>query len=125
MFSELSCHSQVVAKVSGANSIVLSPPLNRVSRTSTLTSAVRTTTSVQEKQIFNFDYVYGDHAVNGSTSTRNTQESVFEDLGTQVIENAFAGFNTSLLAYGQTGAGSKRMTKHTHRYTPTSSSRYK
>ena len=30
---------------------------------------------------------------------------VFEDLGQGVLNNAYEGYNTSLFAYGQTGAG--------------------
>ena len=30
---------------------------------------------------------------------------VYNDLGKGVLENAWAGFNTSLFAYGQTGSG--------------------
>eukprot|EP00055_Hartaetosiga_balthica_P004465 m.11732 g.11732 ORF g.11732 m.11732 type:complete len:1033 (-) comp3880_c0_seq1:693-3791(-) len=33
------------------------------------------------------------------------QTKVFDDLGRGVLENAFAGYNTSLFAYGQTGSG--------------------
>lgn len=34
-----------------------------------------------------------------------TQRMVFDDLGQGVLNNAFEGFNCSLFAYGQTGAG--------------------
>lgn len=30
---------------------------------------------------------------------------VFEDLGTEVLRNAFDGFNACMFAYGQTGTG--------------------
>ena len=30
---------------------------------------------------------------------------VFEDLGTDVIQSAFEGYNACIFAYGQTGAG--------------------
>ena len=33
------------------------------------------------------------------------QRKVYNDLGKGVLENAWAGFNTSLFAYGQTGSG--------------------
>jgi hypothetical protein len=33
------------------------------------------------------------------------QAQVFEDLGRGVLNNAFEGYNATLFAYGQTGAG--------------------
>ena len=33
------------------------------------------------------------------------QQKVFDDVGQGVLKNAYDGFNTSLFAYGQTGAG--------------------
>jgi kinesin family protein 16B len=33
------------------------------------------------------------------------QEYVFENLGTQLLNNAFDGYNACLFAYGQTGSG--------------------
>jgi hypothetical protein len=104
--SEIDGASQVCCRLDGANSIVLHPPTNRTSRRSALTQAVRAESSVVEKQVFAFDYTYGDaSATSGVIDDRNSQERVFADLGAIVLENAFAGFNCSLLAYGQTGAG--------------------
>merc|ERR1712235_5874 len=34
-----------------------------------------------------------------------SQQKVFDDLGRGVLQNAYEGYNTSLFAYGQTGAG--------------------
>jgi hypothetical protein len=34
-----------------------------------------------------------------------TQDDIFQDLGTVIIQNAFDGFHSSIFAYGQTGAG--------------------
>lgn len=31
------------------------------------------------------------------------QEKVFRDLGTDILENAFEGYNACIFAYGQTG----------------------
>ncbi len=33
------------------------------------------------------------------------QQKVYEDLGIKILENSWAGYNTSLFAYGQTGSG--------------------
>lgn len=116
-------NSQVCCKLGdpskNPNSIILAPPIGRTSRRSELTQAVRTESSVREKQIFAFDYVYGDHVDDGGGGggmgasgdlvavDRNSQELVYKDLGLKVLENAFQGFNCSMLAYGQTGSGQK------------------
>ena len=33
------------------------------------------------------------------------QTRVFNDLGSDVVENAFSGYNVCVFAYGQTGSG--------------------
>lgn len=33
------------------------------------------------------------------------QKRVFDDIGKGILDNAWAGFNSSLFAYGQTGSG--------------------
>ncbi|KAH7825917.1 kinesin 3 [Monocercomonoides exilis] len=50
----------------------------------------------KESKTFTFDYVYG---------TKTTQDQVFNDLGKLYLENCWNGFNCTLFAYGQTGAG--------------------
>ncbi|KAF1316094.1 Kinesin-like protein, partial [Globisporangium splendens] len=39
------------------------------------------------------------------TTQRPNQELVFEEIGREMIESAFQGFNCTVLAYGQTGSG--------------------
>ncbi|KZT20641.1 kinesin-like protein [Neolentinus lepideus HHB14362 ss-1] len=34
-----------------------------------------------------------------------SQQTLYEDLGTELLEHAFSGFNACILAYGQTGSG--------------------
>lgn len=46
---------------------------------------------------------YADQAL-ASVCCLTAQKRVFEDLGRGVLENAWAGYNCSLFAYGQTGA---------------------
>ena len=41
----------------------------------------------------------------GKEHIYHNQMFVFNDVGKGVLANAYAGFNTSLFAYGQTGAG--------------------
>eukprot|EP00698_Gefionella_okellyi_P024104 TRINITY_DN8416_c0_g2_i1.p1 TRINITY_DN8416_c0_g2~~TRINITY_DN8416_c0_g2_i1.p1 ORF type:complete len:1295 (+),score=436.96 TRINITY_DN8416_c0_g2_i1:182-3886(+) len=52
---------------------------------------------------FAFDHCY-DSSIRGSKVYAD-QERVFSDLGAGLIANAWDGFNCSLFAYGQTGAG--------------------
>ena len=34
-----------------------------------------------------------------------TQEQVYQDLGIEMLEHSFEGYNVCIFAYGQTGAG--------------------
>uniref|UniRef100_A0A224YS54 Kinesin family member 16B n=1 Tax=Rhipicephalus zambeziensis TaxID=60191 RepID=A0A224YS54_9ACAR len=52
---------------------------------------------------FTFDYSYW--SVHPSDAHFVTQEQVFNDLGQEVVDNAFEGYNACIFAYGQTGSG--------------------
>lgn len=63
---------------------------------------------------FTFDFSYWSHDgfqedeagyLRPSNAKYADQRKVFDDLGAGVLKNAFEGFNCSLFAYGQTGAG--------------------
>ena len=45
---------------------------------------------------FSFDHVYGPEA---------TQAQLYDDLGRQILDCAFEGYNGTIFAYGQTGSG--------------------
>ncbi|XP_074037348.1 kinesin-like protein 98A isoform X2 [Leptinotarsa decemlineata] len=52
---------------------------------------------------FTFDYSYWSHDdQNGNFAS---QEQVYNDLGAEVIDCAFEGYNACVFAYGQTGSG--------------------
>eukprot|EP01102_Stenamoeba_stenopodia_P004878 TRINITY_DN1532_c0_g2_i1.p1 TRINITY_DN1532_c0_g2~~TRINITY_DN1532_c0_g2_i1.p1 ORF type:complete len:1861 (+),score=489.46 TRINITY_DN1532_c0_g2_i1:320-5902(+) len=55
------------------------------------------------QKTFSYDYSYS--SFNSSDPIFVNQEKVFNDLGREVLQNAWEGFNTSLFAYGQTGSG--------------------
>ncbi|XP_024911419.1 kinesin-like protein KIF28P isoform X2 [Cynoglossus semilaevis] len=68
------------------------------------------------RRSFSFDYAYWSHS--GFLRDHNglyvpeepggryaDQDSVFQDLGEGILENAQQGYNATLLAYGQTGSG--------------------
>ena len=52
---------------------------------------------------FTFDYSYWSHRPSDAHFV--DQERVYHDLGTDVVENAFSGYNACVFAYGQTGSG--------------------
>nr|XP_020445542.1 kinesin-like protein KIF28P isoform X2 [Monopterus albus] len=70
----------------------------------------------ENRRSFCFDYAYWSHS--GFTRDHSglyvaeepggryaDQDSVFQDLGEGILENALQGYNATLLAYGQTGSG--------------------
>ncbi|XP_013872656.1 kinesin-like protein KIF28P [Austrofundulus limnaeus] len=70
----------------------------------------------QNRRAFCFDYAYWSHSgfvrdhrglyVPEEPGGRYAdQNSVFQDLGEGILENALQGYNATLLAYGQTGSG--------------------
>ncbi|XP_038110780.1 kinesin-like protein Klp98A isoform X2 [Culex quinquefasciatus] len=52
---------------------------------------------------FTFDHSYW--SVDESDGHFTPQERVFEDLGTEIVDCAFQGYNACVFAYGQTGSG--------------------
>ena len=54
---------------------------------------------------FTFDYSYWSHTPTEPRKDEADQQTVYNDLGTDCLESAWAGYNVSLFAYGQTGSG--------------------
>ncbi|OQR95523.1 kinesin, partial [Thraustotheca clavata] len=52
-------------------------------------------------RVFKFDRCYGSL----DDSEEMIQSSIFQEIGMDLLENAFNGFNCSVFAYGQTGSG--------------------
>ena len=52
---------------------------------------------------FTFDHSYWSHDPKDRQFVG--QETVFNDLGQDVVTNAFDGYNVCVFAYGQTGSG--------------------
>ncbi|XP_048397683.1 kinesin-like protein KIF1A isoform X16 [Stegostoma tigrinum] len=69
-----------------------------------------TTTIVNPKQpkeapkSFNFDYSYWSHTTPADINYAS-QQQVYRDIGEEMLEHAFEGYNVCIFAYGQTGAG--------------------
>uniref|UniRef100_A0A183CMI5 Kinesin motor domain-containing protein n=1 Tax=Globodera pallida TaxID=36090 RepID=A0A183CMI5_GLOPA len=68
----------------------------------------------ERQRVFTFDHCYWSH--DGFCMTNDgyfmpkkanyaDQKCVFDDLGVQMLQNAWAGYNCALFAYGQTGSG--------------------
>nr|CAI5852223.1 unnamed protein product [Callosobruchus analis] len=58
--------------------------------------------SIRYKE-FTFDYSYWSH--NNKSENYASQERVYNDLGREVVDCAFEGYNACVFAYGQTGSG--------------------
>ncbi|XP_012936295.1 stAR-related lipid transfer protein 9, partial [Aplysia californica] len=54
---------------------------------------------------FTFDYCYDNASDCIETTELASQELVYQDLGTEVLQAAFEGYNACMFAYGQTGTG--------------------
>ncbi|KAK6738958.1 hypothetical protein RB195_020820 [Necator americanus] len=52
---------------------------------------------------FNFDHSYWSYSRDDAHFASQTQ--VYEDLGVEMLEHAFEGYNVCIFAYGQTGSG--------------------
>ncbi|XP_073962164.1 kinesin family member unc-104 isoform X3 [Choristoneura fumiferana] len=52
---------------------------------------------------FNFDFSYWSH--NPSDPEFSSQIMVYKDIGEEMLQHAFDGYNICIFAYGQTGAG--------------------
>ncbi|RWS24009.1 kinesin-like protein unc-104 isoform X13, partial [Leptotrombidium deliense] len=52
---------------------------------------------------FTYDYSYWSHNENDINFA--TQNKVYEDIGEEMLDHAFEGYNVCIFAYGQTGAG--------------------
>ena len=59
--------------------------------------------STGEDRQFTFDRCIWSHDSDGRTL--ETNEYVFETLGKELLDNTYAGYNSTIFAYGQTGSG--------------------
>lgn len=54
---------------------------------------------------YKYDYSYWSCDENVNNQKFATQQQVYQDLGIEMLEHAFEGYNVCIFAYGQTGAG--------------------
>ncbi|KAE8600956.1 hypothetical protein XENTR_v10013475 [Xenopus tropicalis] len=57
----------------------------------------------ERTKTFTYDFSY--FSVDSKNIDYASQERVFKDLGTDVLQSAFEGYNACIFAYGQTGSG--------------------
>ena len=89
------------------HTVVLEPPSLRTNRRSLSPLYAE---KEHDQLSFTFDFCYDDQQAaaaggEGGVSAPDCQARVFEDIGSQIVASAIAGYNCSLLAYGQTSSG--------------------
>ncbi|KAL1139626.1 hypothetical protein AAG570_006606 [Ranatra chinensis] len=57
----------------------------------------------KQPKTFAFDHCF--YSTDSGSSEFASQETVFDCLGTDILDNAFQGYNACIFAYGQTGSG--------------------
>lgn len=91
--------SKLVVDVHGSQVVLDAPPPSASATPSSSDSG----SGPSRPHKFTFDFSYWSH--NRNDSHFASQEKVFNDLGMDVVENAFNGYNVCVFAYGQTGSG--------------------
>ncbi|XP_068506858.1 kinesin-like protein KIF16B isoform X1 [Syngnathus scovelli] len=86
--------AKCIIKMDGAKTSIANPKLSEGAAGDPSRDSLKT---------FTYDFSY-DSADSGSSGFV-TQEKVFRDLGCDVLQAAFEGYNACVLAYGQTGSG--------------------
>ncbi|XP_054088963.1 kinesin-like protein unc-104 isoform X3 [Zeugodacus cucurbitae] len=86
---EIGRESKCIIQMSGATTAITNPkvPIN----------------SSEAIKSFNFDYSYWSH--DPRDAEFSTQEMVYKDIGEEMLQHSFDGYNVCIFAYGQTGAG--------------------
>jgi len=60
----------------------------------------------REPKLFTYDHCFHSHSPstsNGNGLPHHDQPQIFDRIGVEVVESAFAGYNACVFAYGQTG----------------------
>lgn len=86
---EISREAQCIIEMSGSTTSILNPKAPPGSK-----DAVKS---------FNYDYSY--FSMDPNDTNYSSQLMVYKDIGEEMLEHAFEGYNVCIFAYGQTGAG--------------------
>ncbi|KAM4610845.1 kinesin-like protein KIF1B isoform 2-T2 [Polymixia lowei] len=84
---EMSKDSKCIIQMQGNSTIILNPKAPK-----------------EPAKSFSFDYSYWSHTTPEDPSFAS-QNLVYNDIGKEMLQHAFEGYNVCIFAYGQTGAG--------------------
>uniref|UniRef100_A0A7N5ZW85 plus-end-directed kinesin ATPase n=1 Tax=Anabas testudineus TaxID=64144 RepID=A0A7N5ZW85_ANATE len=84
---EMSKESKCIIQMQGNTTTILNPKAPK-----------------EPAKTFSFDYSYWSHTTPEDSSFAS-QKLVYNDIGKEMLEHAFEGYNVCIFAYGQTGAG--------------------
>ncbi|KAL5008864.1 hypothetical protein ScPMuIL_014445 [Solemya velum] len=85
----------VIVDVHGDNVAIINPKVDGIAEFAD---------SREKVKHFTFDYCY-DSTLDVTAAGYASQQLVFQDLGTEVLQAAFEGYNACVFAYGQTSTG--------------------
>ncbi|KAL0128649.1 hypothetical protein PUN28_003790 [Cardiocondyla obscurior] len=88
-YREISRQAQCIIEMTGSTTSIVNPKATPGSK-----EAVKS---------FNYDYSY--FSMDPNDENYSTQLMVYKDIGEEMLEHAFEGYNVCIFAYGQTGAG--------------------
>ncbi|XP_052743331.1 kinesin-like protein unc-104 isoform X6 [Bicyclus anynana] len=86
---EIARESKCIIEMSGNTTVIVNPKLPPNNKEGT--------------KSFNFDFSYWSH--NPHDPEFSSQIMVYKDIGEEMLQHAFDGYNICIFAYGQTGAG--------------------
>ncbi|XP_039756147.1 kinesin-like protein unc-104 isoform X8 [Pararge aegeria] len=86
---EIARESKCIIEMSGNTTVIINPKLPPNNK--------------EGAKSFNFDFSYWSH--NPHDPEFSSQIMVYKDIGEEMLQHAFDGYNICIFAYGQTGAG--------------------
>ncbi|XP_047521680.1 kinesin-like protein unc-104 isoform X12 [Pieris napi] len=86
---EIARESKCIIEMSGNTTVIVNPKVPPGSK--------------ESAKSFNFDFSYWSH--NPSDPDFSDQVMVYKDIGEEMLQHSFDGYNICIFAYGQTGAG--------------------
>jgi len=86
---EVTRDSSCIIEMNGPSTVITNPKVAQGAKEST--------------KSFNFDFSYWSH--DNQDPDFDGQDKVYGDLGEEMLQHAFEGYNVCIFAYGQTGAG--------------------
>lgn len=88
-YREITRQAQCIIEMTGSTTSIVNPK--------------STPGSKEAVKSFNYDYSY--FSMDPNDENYSTQLMVYKDIGEEMLEHAFEGYNVCIFAYGQTGAG--------------------